>query len=96
LTPSSAQALVGKWRIAPGVVLARLKSRMRLMSDWYVVYTDEHGREDAKSRAMPSKEAALSHARDLMRRGSVDRIEGPNGEVVRKEEIERWAAANPL
>jgi hypothetical protein len=48
--------------------------------------------DDVRSPALSSKEAALSFARAL---SEVDRIEGPHGQVIGKEEIERWVATNP-
>jgi hypothetical protein len=63
--------------------------------DWFVFSRDPlHGR-DAKSRALPSEKAALTHVRDLRRQHhEVIRIEGPDG-VIEKEAIEIWLAANP-
>lgn len=65
------------------------------MSDWVVVYRDVHGRGSV-SPALPTRETALIRARDLKRQHHVvGKIEGPDGEVVDKQEIERWVAANP-
>jgi hypothetical protein len=65
------------------------------MSDWYVFSLDADGR-DAQSRAQPTEDAALTHARDLKRQKHVvNRIEGPNGKVLDKNEIERRLASNP-
>jgi hypothetical protein len=67
------------------------------MTDWIVVYRNFFGGGEVRAPAASrSKEAALSLARSLMRAHyEVDRIEGPNGQVIGKEEIERWVAANP-
>jgi hypothetical protein len=67
------------------------------MSDWVIVYRSaSRDRDDIRSPALSSKEAALSFARALMHQHcEVHRIEGPHGQVIGKEEIERWAAANP-
>jgi hypothetical protein len=66
------------------------------MSDWKVVSRDlVHGGREA-SRVCPSKQSAYSLARDWKRQGhDVLRIEGPNREVIGKEAIESWIAANP-
>jgi hypothetical protein len=65
------------------------------MSNWFVFSQDLNGR-DARSRAHPNEDAALSHARDLMRqRHEVDRIEGPYAQVIDKWTIERRLALRP-
>ena len=68
-----------------------------MIEKWVVVAVDprEEGRE-ARSSDFPSKEIALSLARDWQRqRHDVLRIEGPNGVVVDKHQIASWLAANP-
>ena len=67
------------------------------MSDWVPVYRSiTRGSDNTRASASPSKEAALVHARALMRQGhAVTKIEGPNGQVIGQEEIRRWVAANP-
>ncbi len=67
------------------------------MSDWVVVYRSiTRGSDNTRAPASPSKETALIHARALKRQGhEVTEIEGPNGQVIGKEEIMRWVAANP-
>jgi hypothetical protein len=57
------------------------------MSDWYEVSLAPNGRE-GRSRH-PSEGAALTYARSLERQHHVIvRIEGPNGRVIDKREIE--------
>ena len=65
------------------------------MSNWVVVYDDAfQGWTNARVTAS-SKESALSLARDRRRQGhEAHRIEGPNGRVINKEEIERWMATH--
>ena len=48
------------------------------------------------SRGVTSKEDALRQARSLHRehRAVIYRIEGPNGGVLRNEDIMRWVSAN--
>lgn len=67
------------------------------MSDWIVVYRSiTRGIADTNAPASPTREAALVHARAVRRQGhEVLRIEGPEGQVIGKGEIERWRAANP-
>ncbi len=66
------------------------------MSDWVVFLRSTRTGGLAQAPTSTSKENALSFARSLKRQGSeVVKIEGPNGEVLDKEEIERWIAANP-
>jgi hypothetical protein len=61
------------------------------MSSWVVVYDDAFQGWTTAS----SKESALSLARDRRRQGhEAHRIEGPNGRVINKEEIERWMATH--
>jgi hypothetical protein len=62
------------------------------MSDWVIIYQD-----GSRSRAQPSREVALSLAVDhtLRQHMEVARIEGPNGEVIDREEIDRWGKDNP-
>jgi hypothetical protein len=65
------------------------------MSDWKVYYRDDLD-NDRTSRSIASKEDALAQARTLHRRqrAEIYRIEGPDGDLVRKEEIMRWLSAN--
>jgi len=66
------------------------------MADWVIIYRSVGRDTDVRSPALSSKEAALSFARALMHQHcEVDRIEGLHGQVIDKEEIERWVAANP-
>jgi hypothetical protein len=68
---------------------------MRPMSNWVLVYDDAfQGWTNARVPA-PSKESALFLARDRQHQGhEAHRIEGPNGLVINKEEIERWMATH--
>jgi len=65
------------------------------MSDWKVLYRDDLD-QDRISRSSPSEQAALDRARQLYfdERAEIYRIEGPNGMILRKEEIMRWISAN--
>ena len=65
------------------------------MSEWKVLYRDDLD-NDRTSRRATSKEGALSEARDLhwQQRAVIYRIEGPEGEVVPREEVMRWASAH--
>ena len=65
------------------------------MSDWKVFYRDDLD-QDRTSRNIASKEDALAQAGILhrRRRAEIYRIEGPDGNLVRKEEIMRWVSAN--
>jgi hypothetical protein len=65
------------------------------MSDWKVLYRDDLD-QDRTSRSSPSEQAALDRARQLYfdERAEIYRIEGPNGMILRKEEIMRWISAN--
>ncbi len=65
------------------------------MSEWKVFYRD-HLDQDRMSRAVTSKEDALRKARSLHReqRAVIYRIEGPNGGVLRNEDVMRWVSAN--
>jgi hypothetical protein len=48
------------------------------MSEWVIVYTDVVGGPEKRWRPQPTKQAALTQAADMYRRGSVIiRIEGP-------------------
>jgi hypothetical protein len=62
------------------------------MSDWVIIYQD-----GSRSRTQPSREAALSLAVDhaLRQHREAARIEGPDGEVIDREEIDRWGKDNP-
>ena len=65
------------------------------MSEWKVFYRDSLD-QDRTSRSVTSKEAALSRAKDLHRKQQAEiyRIEGPDGGILRKEEIMRWVSAH--
>ena len=65
------------------------------MSDWVIVYRNvSRDRTDVRSPALSSQEAALSFARALMHQHcEVDRIEGPQGQVIGKEEIDAKSLA---
>ncbi len=67
------------------------------MLGWTVVYRNPiPGGPAMMGPEAQTKEAALSRARSFKHAGhEVHRIEGPEGEVISKEEIERWIAANP-
>ena len=67
------------------------------MLGWVVVYGNPiREGQDRRAPEAPAREAALSRARSLVLAGhKVHRIEGPQGEVINKDEIERWMAANP-
>lgn len=67
------------------------------MLGWIVVYQNPipGGRLLVGPEAQ-TKEAALCRARSYAHAGhEILRIEGPEGEVIPKGEIERWIAANP-
>ena len=65
------------------------------MSDWKVYYRDDLD-QDRTSRSIATKEDALEQARTLHRRkrAEIYRIEGPDGDLVRKDEIMRWVSAH--
>ena len=66
------------------------------MSAWVVVTRNllPEG-QDRRAPEVLTKEAALLRARSYVRAGhEVLRIEGPKGDMIGKEEIERWIAAN--
>jgi hypothetical protein len=67
------------------------------MSDWVVVYRSITRHSDnTRAPTSTSKEAALIHARALIRQGhEMIEVEGPNGQVIGKEEIVRWVRAHP-
>ncbi len=67
------------------------------MLGWTVVYRNPVPGGPAKiGPEAETKEAALRHARAYEHAGhEVHRIEGPQGQVIGKEEIECWMAANP-
>lgn len=69
------------------------------MSEWVVVYRSiirgGDNAEPSTSPSSPRKEGAFTQAGALRRAGhEVMEIKGPNGEVIGKEEILRWIAAN--
>jgi hypothetical protein len=64
-------------------------------ADW-VVFFNTHQAIGVESRR-PSEEAALIRARSCLRRHyEVSKIQGPNGVVIERATIERWAKENPL
>jgi hypothetical protein len=65
------------------------------MPDWKVLYRDDLD-QDRTSRGTPSEEAALEQARRLyiQERAEIYRIEGPDGLILRKEDVMRWVSAN--
>ncbi len=67
------------------------------MPGWIVIYRNPiPGGEALAGPETQTKETALFRARSYEHAGhQVHRIEGPEGEVISKEEIERWIAANP-
>ncbi len=64
------------------------------MSDWKVHYGD-HLDQD-RTFGVPSKDAALKEVIDLyyQKRAELYRVEGPEGQVLAKEEIMRWVSSN--
>jgi hypothetical protein len=65
------------------------------MSDWTIFYRDLN-RRDLESPKLASKERAFARARDLHRQHfEIDRIQGPNNEVIHREEILEWIKQNP-
>ena len=71
------------------------------MSDWVVVYRSitrgGNNAQPSTSASSPSKTGAFIQARALMRAGNevLEINNGPNGQVIGREEIRRWVAANP-
>ena len=65
------------------------------MSDWKIFYRDDHSR-DVQS-IHPSREASIIQALHLERRQHcvIQRIEGPNGEVIDGEIFEREHLKEP-
>ena len=64
------------------------------VSDWKVLYLNVRCCS-VVSDVLPSKEAAIALAQERMRQHcAVDWIEGPNGQVIIKEEIKRCAEAS--
>ena len=65
------------------------------MSDWKLFYRDEHSRDAQTSH--PSKEAATSQAVHLVlhQKCRIQKIEGPNGEVIDRETFEREHLKKP-
>jgi hypothetical protein len=68
------------------------------MLGWIVVYRNPiPGGPALVGPESKTKEAALSRARSYENAGhQVYRIQGPEGEVIGKEEIDRWIAVNPI
>ena len=65
------------------------------MSDWKVFYRDDNGRDAQSTHS--SKEAAIVQALHLDRRRHcrIQMIQGPNGEVVDRETLEREHLKRP-
>jgi hypothetical protein len=65
------------------------------MSDWKVLYRDDLD-QDRTSPSSQSEEAALERATRLyvQERAEIDRIEGPDGLILQKEQIMRLVSAN--
>ena len=65
------------------------------MSDWKIFYRDKHSRDAQSSH--PSKEAATRQAVNLVlhQKGRIQKIEGPNGEVIDRETFEREHLKKP-
>jgi hypothetical protein len=57
------------------------------MSDWKVFYRDDNGRDAQSTRS--SREAAIVQALHLARRCLIQKIQGPNGEVIDGETFKR-------
>lgn len=65
------------------------------MSDWTVYFRTPNG-QDAASRKFENERSAPIHARDLQRQHcEIDRIDGPDNGVKRREEILEWIKQNP-
>jgi len=63
--------------------------------DWVVFYNTLQARGVESGHA--SERAALIRARSCLRRHyEVSKIQGPNGVVIERAKIERWAKENPL
>ena len=56
------------------------------MSHWKVFYRDDNGRN---AQSTPSREAVIIQALHLARRYPIQKIQGPNGEVIDRETFER-------
>jgi hypothetical protein len=64
------------------------------MSGWRIHYLDARGRQAESTH--PSKEAAISQVELVLRqRSRIQRIEGPNGEVIDREIFEREHLKKP-
>jgi len=57
------------------------------MSDWKVFYRDDNGRNAQSTHS--SREAVIIQALHLARRCPIQKIQGPNGEVIDRETFER-------
>jgi hypothetical protein len=57
------------------------------MSDWKVFYRDDNGRDAQSTHS--SREAVIIQALHLARRCPIQKIQGPNGEVIDRETFER-------
>jgi hypothetical protein len=62
------------------------------MFEWTIFFVDAHGRNSSRKHA--GKEAATAQALDLERRQTcrVEKLEGPNGEVIDRTQFERLLA----
>jgi hypothetical protein len=56
------------------------------MSDWKLFYRDENGQDAQSIRS--SREATIVQALHLARRCPIQKIEGPNGELIDRETFE--------
>jgi hypothetical protein len=68
------------------------------MSDGWTLITHDpaRGSDNVRAPTSPTKEGAFSLARARVRQfHEIIRIEGPNGEVIGKEEILRWLKDHP-
>jgi hypothetical protein len=65
------------------------------MDDWKIFYRDTRSRDAESSH--PSKEAATSQAVNLVlhQKCRIQKIEGPNGEVIDRETLEREHLKKP-
>jgi hypothetical protein len=65
------------------------------MQDWYVFYQRGGGRDEFRSPALASEEAALIQARSLERLNYVLRILKPDGGMIDRSAILDWIKNNP-
>jgi hypothetical protein len=67
-----------------------------MANEHWVVFFNTHHARGVESR-LASEGAALIRARSCLRRQfEVSKIHGPNGVVIERAKIERWARENPL